>query len=134
MPCYRLLAYAKPDTTPKDLARVFQNVARVVFRERGQLRTVENLGVRPVSTPFRVGGERIDDARMVMAFYDVSPLGLQVIASTLQQERAVMNFFHTSLDDGLGKFNGGKKKNKKPITDAFASDRTLFNAEAFQQE
>jgi ribosomal protein S6 len=36
------------------LATLFRSVARVVYRESGQFRRVENMGVRPLATPVRI--------------------------------------------------------------------------------
>lgn len=79
MPCYKLLCLARPEVPPAALVTTFRNLARVVFQEKGQVRTVENLGVRPLSWPYRDHGTKYNEARWVEFTCDVSPIGLRQV-------------------------------------------------------
>jgi ribosomal protein S6 len=90
MPCYRFLCLARPDTAPAKLAEIFRGVAKVVYREKGQFRTIENLGIRPLHWPIRAFGNKFDDARWVQFYCDVSPAGLTQVRGLIRQEEAIL--------------------------------------------
>lgn len=94
MPCYRLLAYARPDATPSSLAESFRNIARVVYREKGQFRTIDNLGVRPLAYREKSRGERFNEARFVSCVYDVAPDAKGIVEQVLKNDANLIRFFH----------------------------------------
>jgi ribosomal protein S6 len=73
MPPYELIVFLRPAVTPQQLSSLFRNVARIVFREQGQFRRVENLGVRPLAYPLRKSGARYEEVRWVSATFDAAP-------------------------------------------------------------
>ena len=84
MPLYRAIVLLKPDTSPRVLTGMFRSVARLVYRERGNFRSVENMGVRPLATPIARGGVRFEDARMVTCGFDANPAGRKEVDSLLR--------------------------------------------------
>ena len=90
MPCYRVLCLARPDTEPKKLADIFRGIAKVVYREKGQFRTLENLGVRPLHWPLRTLGHKFVAARWVQFSCDVNPAGLAQVRGLIHQEEAIL--------------------------------------------
>jgi small subunit ribosomal protein S6 len=114
MPLYRLLAYTKPDTSSADLAELFRSVARLVYRERGQFRKIQNLGVRPLAYPHRRPREKYDSARFVECTYDLAPKGLAEVERLLKSEDSVLRCFHMRSEDELAKFKRGDKQEKPP--------------------
>lgn len=90
MPCYKFLCLAKPDAQPQNLANIFKSVARVVYQEKGQFRTIENLGVRPLAWAYRNHGTKYTDARWVQFTCDISPVGLKQVQNTLRGEETVL--------------------------------------------
>jgi ribosomal protein S6 len=131
MVCYRVLCLAKPATAPKKLAKIFQVAARVVYREKGQFRTVENLGVRPLQWPIQNHGQKFEDARWVQFWCDVSPAGLQQLRNTLTREEDLLGITPlralATLGEELGEFRSHrrlveKKKYKLPTEPNPVSD------------
>ncbi len=104
MPCYQLLCFAKPGMSPERLSELFRAVARVVYREGGGFRRVENLGVRPVAYPLRKGGERYDEVRWVSATFDVSPPVLAAVGAVVDAEKDVLQYRHLLQEGRLAAF------------------------------
>ena len=104
MPCYQLLCFAKPGMSPERLAELFRAVARVVYREGGGFRRVENLGVRPVAYPLRKGGERYDEVRWVSATFDAAPPVLTAVGAVVAAEKDVLQHRHLLQQDRLAAF------------------------------
>lgn len=108
MPCYRVLCLLRPDTAPEKLASIFRDVARAVYREKGQFRGVENLGVRPLHWPLRKLGYKFDDARWVQYWADVSPTGLAQVRASMKQSPELLLATplraRAELGDELGDF------------------------------
>ena len=104
MPCYQLLCFAKPGMTPERLSELFRAVARVVYREGGGFRRVENLGVRPVAYPLRKGGERYDEVRWVSATFDAAPPVLTAVGAVVAAEKDVLQHRHLLQQDRLAAF------------------------------
>jgi ribosomal protein S6 len=113
MPCYRFLCLAKPETHPQTLANIFRTVARVVYQEKGQFRTVENLGVRPLHWAYRDHGTKYREARWVAFTADVSPAGLKQVQNTLRAEENVLMAtplrVRTDADGAVGEFRPHKR-------------------------
>lgn len=116
MPLYRLLAYAKPDTTPEKLAEMFRGVARMVYRERGQFRHIHNLGVRPLAYPHRRPREKYEAARFVACTYDLAPSALDEVERLLRTDDAVLRFVHLRDDGKLAGFKRGVPRIRRPKT------------------
>jgi ribosomal protein S6 len=104
MPCYQLLCFAKADMTPDRLASLFRAVARVVYREGGNFRTVENLGVRPLAYPLRKSGARYEEVRWVSATFDAAPPVLAAVGSIVDAEKDVLQYHHQALEGRLAAF------------------------------
>jgi ribosomal protein S6 len=113
---------------------MFRKVAKIVFRERGQFRTVENLGVRPISYPYRLQGKRYDDARWVTALYDVNPEALRVVSRALRDDPDVMNLYHVRADDKLAQFKPDSSKSKPRFSTAVEANDPIFNPEGAGKE
>mmetsp|Transcript_19900 Transcript_19900/g.56218 ORF Transcript_19900/g.56218 Transcript_19900/m.56218 type:complete len:194 (+) Transcript_19900:121-702(+) len=128
MPTYTLLAMLKPDTKASALANLFRGVARVVYRERGQFRTIENLGVRPLA--FRHtqrGGGHYEDARFVECRYDVSPSGLSTVEQRLALSSDLIRWTHMR-EEG---FQPGKKDRRKRIVGVIRLDSPTFDVDRY---
>lgn len=133
MPCYQLVLLARPDTTPDKLASLFRSIARVVFREHGQFRTLTNHGVRPLAFPIRKGGQKFEEVRWVQALYDVAPPALASVGSAIQSEKGVLQFKHLKYTEYLGKFRpSGRKEKLKPFSTAMRFNADLFDPETLQ--
>jgi ribosomal protein S6 len=117
MPCYRVLCLARPDTTPSKLADIFRSLAKVVYREKGQFRTIENLGVRPLHWPIRAFGHKYDDARWVQFWCDVSPAGLTQLRGLIRQEESILMATplraRAELGETLGDFRPHRREVEK---------------------
>jgi len=83
---------AQPSASSEKLASLFRGVARLVFREQGQFRTVENFGVRPLAFPIRKAGSRYEEVRWVQAMFDCAPPALPTIGALLGGDRDVLQF------------------------------------------
>ncbi len=116
-PCYRILCLAIPETPAPKLAEIFRGCARVVYREKGQFRTVENLGVRPLHWPFRFAGKKYDDARWVQFWADLSPAGLASLRGFIAAEEAILMATplraRADLGEELGEFRPHRKSQSK---------------------
>ena len=99
MPCYRLLCLARPETTPEYLAKMFKDVARLVYREKGVVREVSNLGIRPLAYRMKNRRQYFEDARWLQAVYDVSPAALGEVEKMLKQEEAVIKCVRPHITD-----------------------------------
>ena len=104
MPCYKLLTWARSDATPAELASTFRGLARLVYREQGQFRTIQNHGVRPLAWPVRKPYEKHEEARLVEAVYDISPAGKSVLDSYLKSAKPVLLSWHLKQTDKLAEF------------------------------
>jgi hypothetical protein len=49
MPTYQLIVFAQPSSSPEKLSTIFKSIARLVYREQGQFRYIDNFGVRPLA-------------------------------------------------------------------------------------
>ena len=90
MPYYRTLCLVKPATSKKALTTMFRDVARLVYRERGNFRTIENLGVRPLATPVARNGMRFGDARWVSCSFDANPKGRSEVEKLLNMSSDIL--------------------------------------------
>jgi ribosomal protein S6 len=104
MPCYNLVVFAKPEISPEKLAVLFRAVARVVYREQGQFRTLENLGVRPLAYPVRKSGLKYEEVRWVQATFDVAPQALAAVGSAVQADKDVLQYRHVLSTEPLAAF------------------------------
>ena len=131
MPLYQLVVLARPDITPEKLASCFRGVARVVYREHGQFRTVKNYGVRPLAFPIRKLGQRFDEARWVHAMFDAAPPVLAAVGAAVQAEKGVLQYKHLRLQGGTACFDGSVKGPKtKRFTAAMRYDQAKFDPAA----
>eukprot|EP01138_Halocafeteria_seosinensis_P011086 gb/GECG01011323.1/.p1 GENE.gb/GECG01011323.1/~~gb/GECG01011323.1/.p1 ORF type:complete len:145 (+),score=11.76 gb/GECG01011323.1/:1-435(+) len=136
MPCYRLLCWARPESSPKELAETFRNLARLVYREQGQFRTIDNLGVRPLGWTLRKPYERFNEARLVECKYDIAPDGKDELENYLKSSTPVLRYFHFKDTSKLGEFKRGapKKGGKKHLTAEMLRTGHLFNPETNKVE
>lgn len=130
MPCYQLIVLARPDATPEKLANLFRAVARVVYREHGQFRTITNFGVRPLAYPVRKGGQKYEEARWVHAYFDVAPQVLASVGSAIQTEKAVLQYKHLRNTGELGVFRpGGRVEKLKRFSTAMRFNSDIWDPE-----
>ena len=128
MPCYQLVLLARPDLTPERLAALFRSIARVVYREQGQFRTIDNFGVRPLCYPVRKAGQKFDEVRWVHAAYDCAPSALAAVGSAIQSEKAVLQYKHLRAEGPLARFNAsGKTEKLKRFSTAMRFNSALFD-------
>ena len=130
MPSYQLVLLARPDITPDRLAVLFRSIARVIYREQGQFRTLENLGVRPLAYPIRKGGQKFEEVRWVQALYDCAPPALASVGSAIQSEKGVLQYKHLLHTGQLAKFNStGRTEKLKRFSTAMRFNSALFDPE-----
>lgn len=129
MPCYQLILFAKPETSPEKLSTLFRSLARLVYREQGQFRTIENLGVRPLAYPIRQAGRKVEQVRWVQAMYDCAPPALASVGTLLASDTDVLQFKHLKQDDGLGRFKPERKERLKKFSPAQRFTKELFDPE-----
>jgi ribosomal protein S6 len=130
MPCYQLILLARPDITPERLAVLFRSIARVVYREQGQFRTVENFGVRPLCYPIRKTGQKFEEVRWVHAHYDCAPAALPAVGSAIQAEKGVLQYKHLRAQGPLAKLNmSGRTEKLKRFSSAMRYNSPLFDPE-----
>lgn len=135
MPCYRLLALARPESTPAQLASTFRQVARLVFREKGQFRHIENLGVRPLAYAHRLPREKFEDARFVQCTFDVAPSGLLEVEQMLKGDPTILRHFHLRDESPLAAFHRGvPKRRTKSLSAAMIARGQLFNPTTMKVE
>ncbi len=131
MPCYQLLCFARPETSPKALAETFRRLARLVYREKGQMRTVENLGVRPLAYAHRIPREKFDDARLIQCSYDLPPSALVEVEGLLRNDPNMLRYFHLrDASDSAGFKPGASKsasKKRKPLSAEMLAKGNIFN-------
>lgn len=133
MPCYQLIVLARPDVTAERLAELFRGVARVVFRERGQMRHIENFGVRPLAYPVRKYGRKFEEARWVHATFDATPGALANVGAAVSVERGVLQFKYLRFDNPLAQFKpGGKKEKLQRFSTAMRFNADVFDPETLQ--
>lgn len=133
MPCYQLILLARPDITPEALSVLFRSVARVVFREQGQFRTLDNFGVRPLAYPVRKGGQKFEEVRWVQALYDVAPSALASVGSAIQAEKGVLQYKHLLATGPLARYNASARGEKlKRFSTAMRYNSPLFDPESLQ--
>jgi len=97
------------------LSDFFRGLARLVYREGGGFRRLENLGVRPVAFPVRKSGIRYDEVRWVIATFDVTPSVLETIGAFVLAEKDVLQFKYMASKDRLAEFNAkppGERRKK----------------------
>lgn len=104
MPCYQLILFAKPEAAPDRLAALLRSVARVVYREAGQFRRFENLGVRPLAYPLRKGGAVVEEVRWVHATFDIAPPALAAVGAAIQADKDVLQYRHVRSAEPLAAF------------------------------
>jgi ribosomal protein S6 len=116
MPCYQLILFAKPEAAPERLAALLQSVARVVYRESGQFRRFENLGVRPLAYPLRKGGTAYGEVRWMHATYDLAPPALAAVGAAIQADKDVLQYRHVLSTEPLAAFRNrpAEERLKKP--------------------
>jgi ribosomal protein S6 len=105
MPCYKLMVWSRPEATPAELASTFRALARLVYREQGQFRTLENLGVRPLAWPIALPYEKFEEARLVQCTFDISPSGKSQLESFLKGTEAVLSYSHLRDHSKLAAFS-----------------------------
>ena len=122
-----MVLLARPDVTAEKLTALFRTVARVVYREHGQFRYLENFGVRPLAFPIRKGGQKFEEARWVHAYFDIAPPALAAVTAAIGTEKGVLQYKHLRSTDYLAEFkpSGGRDKLKR------FSTAMRFNAELF---
>jgi ribosomal protein S6 len=130
MPCYQLVLFAKPEATPERLAALFRSVARVVYREAGQFRRVENLGVRPLAYPLRRPGTTYEEVRWVHATFDVAPAALAAVGAAIQADKDVLQYRHLLATDALARFRFRPEKERVKR----ASGAMRFASEVFDPD
>jgi ribosomal protein S6 len=131
MPCYQLIMLAKPETTPDKLAALFRQVARVVYREQGQFRYIENFGVRPLAYPVRKGGAKYEEARWVQALYDCAPPVLPSVGAMVAADKDVLQYKHLRYDDYTGQFKAKMRREKlKKFSAAMRWNTEVFDPES----
>jgi len=115
MPCYQLIVFAKPEVSAEKLTNVFRSLARLVYREQGQFRYIENYGVRPLAYPIRLTGQKYEEVRWIEAYYDCAPPALATIGALLAADKDVLQYKHLRNTTYLGEFKAhprGEKKKK----------------------
>lgn len=136
MPCYQLILLARPDTSADKLAALFRSIARVVYREHGQFRTISHLGVRPLAYPVRKAGQKFEEARWVQAYYDVAPPSLAAVASAIQSEKGVLQYKHLRMHAPsmeLAAFRpSGRKEKLKPFSTAMKFNEDILDVETLR--
>ena len=105
MPCYKLMVWSRPEANPKELANTFRALARLVYREQGQFRTLQNLGVRPLAWPIALPYEKFDEVRLVQCTFDISPSGKSQLESFLKGNDSVLSFSHLRDSSKLAAFS-----------------------------
>ena len=134
MPTYQLVVLAQPSASSEKLAALFRGVARLVFREQGQFRTVENFGVRPLAYPIRKAGSRFEEVRWVQAMFDCAPPALPTIGALLGGDRDVLQF--KTLRAGpelLGEFRAKRVPERlKRFAASRRWERELFDPETLE--
>jgi ribosomal protein S6 len=133
MPCYQLVVLAKPEIPPERLAELFRSLARLVYREQGQFRHLENFGVRPLAFPIRSAGAKFEEVRWVQAVYDCAPPSLPAIASLLSSDKDILQFKHLRHRDILGEFRAtARGERRKRFAGAVRFQRELFDPETLE--
>jgi len=92
MPTYQLIVLSLPSCSAEKLSTIFKSVARLVYREQGQFRYIDNFGVRPLAYPIRKAGARFEEVRWVQALFDCAPPALPTIGALLDGDRDVLQF------------------------------------------
>jgi ribosomal protein S6 len=133
MPCYQLIVFAKPEVAPERLAELFRSLARLVYREQGQFRHLENFGVRPLAFPIRNAGTKFEEVRWVQAVYDCAPPSLPAIASLLSSDKDILQFKHLRHTDVLGEFRAtARGERRKRFASAVRFQKELFDPETLE--
>ena len=131
MPCYQLILLARPEITPDSLATLFRSIARVIYREQGQFRTLQNLGVRPLAYPIRKAGQKFEEVRWVQAIFDCAPPALASVGSAIQSEKGVLQYKHLLHTGSLAKFDpSGRGEKLKRFSTAMRFNSALFDPES----
>jgi ribosomal protein S6 len=134
MPCYQLVLLARPDITPDQLSTLFRSIARVIYRENGQFRTLQNLGVRPLAYPVRKGGQKFEEVRWVQALYDCAPPALASVGSAIQSEKGVLQYQHLRHTGPLAAFSPafGSPQKLKRFSTAMRFNSALFDPDTLR--
>ena len=127
MPPYELVVFLRPSVTAQQLSSLFRSVARIVFREQGQFRRVENLGVRPIAHPIRRDGERFDEVRWVTATLDVSPAALPAVYAAVKEERDTLQHHTLVSKDPLAAFSNRRPERLKRFPAAMRHNPVGFD-------
>jgi len=128
MPAYQLVVLTRPEVTAEALAVLFRSVARVVYRERGQFRRVENHGVRPLAFPIHRQGAKLEEARWVMSTFDVAPGALANIAAAVRAEKGVLRLEFLRNRSPLGEFSpSGRRERVKAFSAAMRFNAPVFD-------
>jgi ribosomal protein S6 len=130
MPPYELIVFLRPSVTPLQLSTLFRSVARIVFREQGQFRRVENLGVRPIAHPIRRDGERFDEVRWVTAALDVAPAALPAVYAALKEERDTLQHHTLVSKDPLAAFSNRRPERLKRFPAAMRYNPVGFDPDS----
>ncbi len=135
MPCYQLVVFAKPDASPERLAELFRSIARVVYREQGQFRFLENFGVRPLAWPIRKAGTKYEEVRWVHCLYDCSPEVLGTIESVVRSDRDVVQLRHMRYQGYLAEFKAKTSSDKKQrFSAAMKLNEVVFDPKSLDQK
>lgn len=113
MPCYQLIVFAKPEVSAEKLTNVFRSLARLVYREQGQFRYIENYGVRPLAYPIRSTGQKYEEVRWIEAYYDCAPPALATIGALLAADKDVLQYKHLRNTTYLGEFKAHPRGERK---------------------
>lgn len=135
MPCYQLIVFLKPDASPDRLAQLFRSVARVVYREQGQFRFLENFGVRPVAWPIRKSGSKYEEVRWIQCLYDCSPQVLSAVEGSLRGDKDVLQMRHLRYEGYLGEFKARTSTEKrKKMPAVMKLNRVIYDPKAAEQK
>jgi ribosomal protein S6 len=127
MPPYELIVFLRPSVSPQQLSALFRSVARIVFREQGQFRRVENLGVRPIAHPIRRDGERFDEVRWVTATLDVAPAALPAVFAAVKEERDTLQHHTLVSKEPLAGFSNRRAERLKRFPAAMRHSAVGFD-------
>lgn len=135
MPCYQLVVFIRPDASPERLAELFRSVARVVYREQGQFRFLENFGVRPLAWPIRKAGSKFEEVRWVQCLYDCSPAILSTIEGVVKADKDVLQLRHLRYGGYLAEFRGKTSSEKREkMSSAMKLGQLMFDPKRLDEK
>jgi len=110
---------------------MFRGLARLVYRERGNFRTIENMGVRPLGTPVTRDSVRFEDARFVTCSFDANPTGRAEIERLLNMSSDVLSWeiSRPDAEKDLARFKVHRREKLKPFTAAMKLEEEPFDPE-----